>query len=448
MKNNRYNFLICYEHISREVENITLLKYELEKRGYSCKIGRFDNPYMYVDKIKADVVVTPWLRDDDNVYHFLRFAKKPYKLVNLQCEQIYTPGGMATGWDATRGEAKKCYHLCWGTNSYNRLIEAGVNKELLSIDGAIQLDYGFPEFEYYYKSRNEIANEFNLDIDKKWILYVSSFSFVNYGAKSVEKLADNWGDYIFSLEKVETASQKKTLEWIEKYLESHDCEFIYRPHPSEKNASTFLKELDSRQRNFHIIEKYTVKQWGKVCDKVNLWTSTSCAELLSLDVDYRFIRPIEVDKECLVESVADQPSISCYEDFEKYNNNEDCHSIDVEDKAKYFDKYYDRTPLIPAYKRIADRLVEIFREKRELTISVPMKRMMKLELFEKKRYFISLLLLIPIKINNLDIIKYYPLRKDIRVSMRHYIDDMQKENELSNYMYRYIEENDSSNAEK
>ena len=67
MKNNRYNFLICYEHISREVENITLLKYELEKRGYSCKIGRFDNPYMYVDKIKADVVVTPWLRDDDNV---------------------------------------------------------------------------------------------------------------------------------------------------------------------------------------------------------------------------------------------------------------------------------------------------------------------------------------------------------------------------------------------
>ena len=30
------DFLIFYEHVNREIENDTLLKYELEKRGYSC----------------------------------------------------------------------------------------------------------------------------------------------------------------------------------------------------------------------------------------------------------------------------------------------------------------------------------------------------------------------------------------------------------------------------
>lgn len=46
--------------------------------------------HLHMTKEKAKVVVTPWLRYDINVCRYLSFAKKPYKLVNLQWEQAYS----------------------------------------------------------------------------------------------------------------------------------------------------------------------------------------------------------------------------------------------------------------------------------------------------------------------------------------------------------------------
>ena len=34
------DFLIIYEHKVRELENMCLIKYELERRGYTVEIGR------------------------------------------------------------------------------------------------------------------------------------------------------------------------------------------------------------------------------------------------------------------------------------------------------------------------------------------------------------------------------------------------------------------------
>ena len=57
------DFLICYEHVNREVENDALIKYELERRGYTCEIIPFSGPgFARFCREKARVVVTPWLR--------------------------------------------------------------------------------------------------------------------------------------------------------------------------------------------------------------------------------------------------------------------------------------------------------------------------------------------------------------------------------------------------
>ena len=82
------DFLICYEHVVREVENDTLIKYELEKRGYSCKIIHYNDVdyYLHAYKDKAKVVVTPWLRHDADVCEYLPFAKKPYNRLEITSE--------------------------------------------------------------------------------------------------------------------------------------------------------------------------------------------------------------------------------------------------------------------------------------------------------------------------------------------------------------------------
>ena len=77
------DFLICYEHVNREVENDALIKYELDApQADTCEIIPFSGPgFARFCREKARVVVTPWLRYDENVFHYLQMAGKPSKLV-------------------------------------------------------------------------------------------------------------------------------------------------------------------------------------------------------------------------------------------------------------------------------------------------------------------------------------------------------------------------------
>ena len=265
------DFLICYEHIVREIENDTLLKHELEKRGYSCKIihHRDIDACVHETKDKAKVVVTPWLRYDVDVYQFLRLAKRPHKLVNLQCEQVYSEFGLKSGLTKTSGQALKARHMCWGENSRSRLVNQGAAKEDVVTLGAIQMDYGRPIFKDYYLSKEKFAKQYGLDKKKRWNLLISSFAYANYGDESIKVLEASFGCSLAQLVESHRESQRLTLDWVENLLKVSDSEFIYRPHPSER-VDLRLKAMVERYPHFHVISDHSVKQWATVCDKVNL----------------------------------------------------------------------------------------------------------------------------------------------------------------------------------
>lgn len=370
------DFLIFYEHINREIENDTLVKYELEKRGYSCEIVQFMGPGLYKHskrKNKAKVVVTPWLRYNSNVYKYIQFAKKPYKLVNLQWEQVYNKRGIECGLVATHGEAKKAYHTCWGENSRARLEKMGVPKENLKIVGAIQQDYGRPLFNDYYSSREEIANEFSLHNDKPWILFVSSFSYATFPEASLKVMAEKFGDGVWETARQHREAQSTFLDWVEEYLKRSDNEFIYRPHPSERLAVR-LNELSDKYPNFHVISNYSVKQWAKVSDRVNLWISTANAEIVSLGIDYSIVRPFPIDEYREVESMRDEVFVTSMEDFIRLNtedlsNSEKNARIKLENISHFYN--YDESK--PAYVRMADFLEEVYKAENPLPFKFTLK---------------------------------------------------------------------------
>ncbi len=375
----------------REIENDTLLKYELEKRGYSCKIIHFnDLDYsLHTGKEKAKVVVTPWLRYDDNVYHFLRFAKRPYKLVNLQWEQVYSEFGLQIGLVTTAGQALKAKHLCWGENSKERLVSAGGSPENLEIVGAMQMDYGSPLFAEYYLPREALADRFQLDVGKKWNLLISSFAYANYGAKAIATLEKRFNHSLAEQVDVHKRSQALTLDWVEKLLETSDCEFIYRPHPSE-NVDLRLKAMVEKYPHFHVISDYSVKQWATVCDKVNLWISTSNAELLAMNVDYAIVRPIEVPYKYEVESMRNEEFITDCDSFIRYNQSYGAMSdADIAAKLARIEHYYSYDPSTPAYIRIADYLERLLKNEEGQRFRFSLKQRMKFAKLEFKARIFS-----------------------------------------------------------
>ena len=357
------DFLIFYEHVNREVENDTLVKYELEKRGYSCEILHFSGPGLYnyhKKKNRAKVVVTPWLRYNCDVLEYLPYAGKPYKLVNLQWEQVYNKRGIECGLVATHDEAKKAYHTCWGENSRARLEDMGVPPENLRVVGAMQQDYGRPLFNDYYLSRSSISEQFHLNNDKPWILFVSSLAYATFPEDALKALATKYGDGIYETADLHKTTQKELLIWVEEFLKRSDSEFIYRPHPSERLCER-LTELSDRYPNFHVISEKSVKQWAKVSDRVNLWISTSNAEIASLGIDYSIVRPVPVDEAREVESMRDETFVESMEEFISLNT--DILPMDTErikERQQKLFHFYNYDDAKPAYVRIADYLEEVY----------------------------------------------------------------------------------------
>ena len=88
------DFLFIYEHKVRELENLCLLKYELDRRGYKVKIVHIED----AEALKAmrpiyhaKVVVTMACYQNSSIeWHTKNFVKFD-KLIDMQWENIVFP---------------------------------------------------------------------------------------------------------------------------------------------------------------------------------------------------------------------------------------------------------------------------------------------------------------------------------------------------------------------
>ena len=385
------DFLFFYEHVNREIENISLVIYELRKRGYSCEISHFAGPGIHKHRQKknrAKVVVSPWLRYDKDLYHYIRFATRPYKIVDLQWEQVYNKSGIDSGLINVCDESLKAYHVCWGSNTRDRLSSFGASDENLCVCGAIQQDFGRPIFSDYYKSREAIAAEYGLATEKKWFLFVSSFSYVTLPEGALKQLAEKYGDHPLRFAELSKRSFADITLWIERLLSECDCEFVYRPHPSEGDSERLL-ELSARYPNFHVVRDYSVKQWAKVCDHVNSWISTSNAEIVSMGVDYSMIRPIPLPAEMEMESMYGEEYVTTAEDFVRVNVECDKSAERIAQRREKLGRFYDYDPSRASYERVADFLEEIYKSEKKCKYSLSLGDKLRFLVVELKQRMLS-----------------------------------------------------------
>lgn len=355
----KMDFLIFYEHFNREIESLILIKYQLEKMGYSVVISHFSlNSYgKHVLFDKPKVVVTPWLRDNENIYRYTRFINKP-KLVNLQWEQIYSINDFEIGIASTTGLALQAKHICWGEAAKNKLISEGVIEENLKVTGAVHLDFCREEFDSYYLSRVEIAKQYNLNPHKKWVLFISSFSYATYDEKSLDALLEQWGDFS-EFVSISKKSRLELLQWVDELLKlDPNIEFIYRSHPSE-NIDGILEEKCKTISAFKIIKDYSVKQWIKVSDSIITWYSTSVAEIYAMGKSFCIVRPVTIPKIYEVDIMRDANFITTCDEFIKYiciDTNYECPI-----NEQIFKNYFLNNDTF-AYINVANYLVSIIED--------------------------------------------------------------------------------------
>ena len=314
------DFLFVYEHKVRELENLCLMKYELDRRGYRTKIvyiddaknALADNPVYH-----ARVLCTMACYDNYTLFwhtkHFVKFEK----VIDLQWENI------VYAKDEQREDAYKNYwgigkdvvHVSWGEQNVNRLLYAAhLDKRKVKLTGHVGMDFLREPLNRYYLSRQELFEKYNIPMDRKVILFASPYYgdclTEEYIAGMCRAFGDDWPEYY----KFMCDSQKMVLEWFEAICRKHpDIIVIFRPHPG--HPSRMADQLAEKCSKFRIISGESVKQWIVTCDKVYTGNSSVVVEAFFAKKMCQLLFPLPTTPGFELKLITDSKKLVTYDEF-------------------------------------------------------------------------------------------------------------------------------------
>jgi surface carbohydrate biosynthesis protein len=352
------DFLFTYEHKAREMETMCLVKNELERRGYTVGITTtyHERRMRFVDRRWPKVVLTPALYNDGGLFAFVYWIAGPCrKVVNMQWEQALTNQDESdpSFFQNPKGAARQAVHLCWGEEPQRRLIAAGVPREKAVIVGPPQMDAVRPDMRAMHLSRDAVGELTNVDPAREWVLFTSSFTFVNMTPEEFETELKSIGPSLREFVELSVASQKAILDWFAQACRTFPEKiFIYRPHPSEV-AAPALTALSAAHPNFRVITDFSVRQWFVCADRIFTWYSTSAAEAYFAGKPCAVLRPVTIPIPLDVSIFRGAKMIERASQFmDSLAGRDASFALDPDLIARYFAV----DPEVPSYVRVADLL--------------------------------------------------------------------------------------------
>ena len=357
------DFAFIYEVKNRELDNVLLLKCELERRGYSVAlIETWDQEYHRDPAVKAKVAVCFALYNDSTLKYMTRFVRGCRKFVNLQWEQIRTNSTEEASGDSRisigiYGLPQKAVHICWGEHNYNKLTQSfGVSPDRAVITGSVTLDFLRKEFSGFYASRDRICKDFGLDASRKLYLFISSFGYADLPEAIINSPQyQNQGFDVAGFYKTSKESRSAILNWFEAELTKHpDTVIIYRPHPAEADAEC-LKAMEEKYANFRVIGDLSIKQWILIADKIFTWWSTAVAEVYAARKGCSILRPVSIPYEMEVQIYNGAVLISSFDEFDQSFDEEAAFPIPKEN----MERFYCMDEAEPAFIKVCNLLEKV-----------------------------------------------------------------------------------------
>lgn len=316
------DFLMIYEHKVRELENLCLLKYELEKRGHSVEIIHIeDSEALNAAKpvVHAKVVILmACYRNETLEWHTKDYVKFD-KVIDMQWENIVYPKdeNAPNVFKNYSGIGKEVVRVSWGEANKRRLLDAAhMDERNVKLIGHVGMDFLRDELRGYYLSKEELFGEYDIPMDKKILLFASPFYADNLSEEYIQDMCNRFGEdwrtyYAFMMK-----SEQTILEWMECLCKKREDIFvIYRPHPGHigKKMSSVEKKCD----NFKIISDKSIKQWILVSDIVYTGNSSTIVEAFFAKKMCYLLFPYEVTEGFELHLINGGKRITTYEEFLK-----------------------------------------------------------------------------------------------------------------------------------
>lgn len=316
----KLDFLFIYEHKVRELENLCLMKYELDRRGYKTQIIYIDDaanaiadrPIYY-----AKVVCTMACYDNYTLFWHTKEFVKFDKVIDLQWENIvYEKDEHREGaYKNYLGIGKEVVHVSWGKQNVKRLLEAAhLDERKVKLTGHVGMDFLREPLCRYYLSREELFAKYDLPTDKQVILFASPYYGDSLSREYIANMCYRFGEDWLEYYKFMCESQKIVLGWFERLcMKNKDIIFIFRPHPG--HPSIMAEQLAEKCSNFRIISGESVKQWIVTCDGVYTGNSSVVVEAYFAQKMCQLLFPLPTTPGFELKMISNSEKITTEEEF-------------------------------------------------------------------------------------------------------------------------------------
>lgn len=340
MKN--IDFLFIYESKIREFQSLCLLKYELEKRGYSVLIKYINSKEAEMCrhiKYHAKVLATYGCYTNATIEWCIGKYILFDKLINLQWEQVLNKAmeDDPKGFKNFSGLAKEVVHIAWGEATKKRLVRtAGILPERVKVTGHIGMDFLRPEFASYYFSRAEICKEFSINPKSVLCLFSSDYGTASASDEVIEQKVKLYGEWRREVLLCARKNKAEIIKWISTITcQNKNIVFIYRPHPGEQIDD--VRKAVAAIANFRIIDKYSVQQWITICDMFYSSFSTTAVEAYFAGKNVQILCPYNYSDEGKTRVFTNADIIATYSDFADSIQTPKMNVLD----SKYLKQYFD-----------------------------------------------------------------------------------------------------------
>ena len=230
-------------------------------------------------RIHAKVLVVYACYDNDTlrrcIYNYISFEK----VIDLQWEQMIARNQEnGNSFRNFSGIGKEAVHVSWGHKNRKRLIEqAAIPEDKVFLAGNMSLDFLRPEFSTYYKSKEQICEQYGFARNSKICILFANYRGADFDEEQLKKFGERFGQSRVAVQRLGKKTKEVVLEWIERAARDFsDYVFIYRPHPGENTREVEEKFADTD--NVYVISDYSSKQWIGIADFLFSWHSTVVIE--------------------------------------------------------------------------------------------------------------------------------------------------------------------------
>lgn len=405
------NVIIFYQGINREINACKKLKENLEK---GKKVNTFifsidfesDLALKIAKKNKVDLIIMPWMYKDSNYWLMQPFIElnKELLIVNLHHEQIATPASLNLLLPDGEHSKNSVIHFVWGDNFKQELIKCGVKENLVYITGNVRTDFA-NEIKY---NKKKLANEFKLDVNKKWILFAENRGWLLNSNDAKEEHLVYLGflkEDLLERKRIEKKSLEKTVDEMNNLNNDffNEYELIYRAHPGTEAPEGLSEKIN-------IISKYSIYEWLNVIDINIVWSSTTIFESDICQIPSFVYEPSENLDKFRTFGIEQYQKITKLSDISEELINNYKEKIAP---LKIYENYVGKVDG-NSINRVSKSIIEILENKIEgysaESIEVDKLFMLKINIFKKVTRIV-------VKLGLLEKIKYprsaYELRKDI-----------------------------------